>query len=94
MNCLNGYFHDVFTNSISEALIRNPNGGAIAVWASSGFTETNRQTGLDQELTNLLFNDETLTLGEAVRKSKETVFNNDVRRTWILFGDPVTALSR
>jgi len=33
MNCLNGYFHDVYSESLAEALLRAPN-GAVAVWAS------------------------------------------------------------
>src|SRR5205814_7486842 len=35
MTCLNGYFHDLFTESLAEALMKAPNGGAIAVWTSS-----------------------------------------------------------
>jgi len=33
-----------------------------------------------------------LTLGEAVRRAKAAVSDQDVRRTWILFGDPTTRL--
>jgi hypothetical protein len=40
----------------------------------------------------LLFNGESLTLGEAVKKAKGAVSDQDVRRTWILFGDPTTRL--
>ena len=35
MNCLNGFFHDVYTESLAETLIKAPQGGAVAVWASS-----------------------------------------------------------
>src|SRR5579885_2953462 len=34
MNCLNGFFHDVYTQSLAESLMLAQNGGAIAVWAS------------------------------------------------------------
>ena len=52
MNCLNGYFQDVFTFSLAEALLMNPHGGAIAVWASSGFygcipSHRSRSGGID-----------------------------------------------
>jgi hypothetical protein len=33
-----------------------------------------------------------LTLGEAVRRAKAATGDSDVRRTWILFGDPTTKL--
>ena len=35
MNCLNGLFQDVYTESLAESLLKAPNGGAVAVWASS-----------------------------------------------------------
>ena len=35
MNCLNGFFHDLYTTSLAESLITAPQGGAVAVWASS-----------------------------------------------------------
>src|SRR5206468_7282448 len=38
MNCLNGFFHDVYTESLATALMLSKNGGAVAVWASSGMT--------------------------------------------------------
>ena len=30
MTCLNGYFQDVYTNSLAEALMNAPGGGAVA----------------------------------------------------------------
>ena len=36
MTCFNGMFHDVYTESLSEALLKAEGGGAVAVWASSG----------------------------------------------------------
>jgi hypothetical protein len=32
------------------------------------------------------------TVGEAILKAKGTVRNMDIRRTWILFGDPTLKL--
>jgi hypothetical protein len=93
LNCLNGYFHDVFTNSLAEAFLRNPNGGAVAVWASSGFTETSRQTSMDSAFLQSLFNqNEPLTLGEAIFRAKQNPIEADVSRTWILFGDPLSRI--
>jgi hypothetical protein len=47
---------------------------------------------LNQELTRTLFNEESLTLGEAVKRAKGATTDPDVRRTWIFFGDPTTRL--
>jgi hypothetical protein len=58
------------------------------VWTSSGLTEHAPQLVLNKELTKLLFNGEDLTIGEAAMKAKRAVNDKDIRRTWILFGDP------
>jgi hypothetical protein len=87
MNCLNGYFHDVARDSLGEALLKAEKGGAVAAWGSSGMTMPDGQAALNQELYRQLF-DSRLTLGEAIRKAKEAIGDNDIRRTWILLGDP------
>jgi hypothetical protein len=92
MNCLNGYFHDVFTESLAEALLKAPNGGAVAVWASSTLTEPDQQAVMAQELFRRLFNGGDVTLGEAVMRAKSVVSERDVRTSWILFGDPMMKL--
>jgi hypothetical protein len=93
MTCLNGYFHDPFpTESLAESLLKTEGGGAIAVWASSGLTEPEGQSLMNKELILLLFDGESRTLGEAVMKAKAATQDMDVRRTWILFGDPTTKL--
>jgi hypothetical protein len=92
MTCLNGLFQDLYTESLAESLLKAEQGGAIAVWASSGMTQPEPQTAMNRELVRLLFNGEGLTLGEAVAMAKTSVDNQEVRRTWILFGDPTTRL--
>lgn len=88
MDCLNGFFQDVYTESLAESLLLSPNGGAVAVWASSGFTDAGPQAAMDLTLTQLLASNPRLPLGKAILISKSGVRDNDVRRTWILFGDP------
>ena len=88
MDCLNGFFQDVYTQSLAESLLLAPNGGAVAVWASSGFTDAGPQSGMDLALTNILAANPKLPLGAAILQAKSTVVDSDVRRTWILFGDP------
>jgi len=92
MTCLNGFFQDVYSDSLAEALLKAKQGGAVAVWASSGLTEPDKQAVMNKELVRLLFNGETLTLGEAAKRAKAAVSDPDVRRTWILFGDPTMRL--
>lgn len=88
MSCLNGYGHDVYVDSLAEAALKARNGGAVAVWASTGFTETQSQFALDQEFYRQLFSNQTVRLGDAIRNAKAATSHSDVRRTWVLFGDP------
>jgi uncharacterized repeat protein (TIGR01451 family) len=92
MDCLNGFFHDVYANSLSNALMFAPNGGAVAVWASSGFTNAPPQTQMDQALLSLLSANPAMPLGRAILQAKSGITDPDVRRTWILFGDPAMKL--
>ena len=93
MTCLNGYFQDPSLESLAESLLKTEQGGAVAVWASSGMTTTDKQTLMDQQFFRLLFGgDDRLTLGDATLNAKATTGDGDVRRTWILFGDPTMNL--
>jgi len=94
MNCLNGFFHDVYTESLAEALLLSKSGGAVAVWASSGLTSPEPQLQMDQNVVKLLFTEPSLTLGDATRRAKSDITDSDVRRTYILFGDPLLRLKR
>jgi hypothetical protein len=91
MNCLNGFFHDVFTESLATALMLAPNGGAVSVWASSGLTEPEPQFQMDQALMQGLFS-QSSTVGDAVLFAKSGIADPDVRKTFILFGDPMMRL--
>ncbi len=88
MNCLNGYFADTFSYSLAEAMLEAPNGGAVAVWASSTLTEPDGQQTMNAELMRQLFSGANLTIGEAINRAKLVVVDPDVRKSWILFGDP------
>jgi hypothetical protein len=90
MTCLNGFFHDPHQESLAEALLEG-SGGAVAVWASSGLTESAAQVPIDEALIRLLFSG-TTTLGDATRAAKAATSDMDIRRTWILFGDPNTKM--
>ncbi|HKW57029.1 MAG TPA: C25 family cysteine peptidase [Candidatus Acidoferrum sp.] len=92
MDCLNGFFQDVYSTSLAESLLLAPEGGAAAVWASSGFTIEPPQASMNQALLQALKANPSLPLGVAILQAKAGVTDNDVRRTWILFGDPAIAL--
>ncbi|MBV8517447.1 MAG: hypothetical protein JO197_08605 [Acidobacteria bacterium] len=94
LTCLNGYFHDVVSDSLAEALLRAPNGGAIAVWASSGLTETRPQEAAADALSSALFRSTAARIGDAMIDAQRAATDADVRRTFLLFGDPATRLNR
>ncbi|HKO45910.1 MAG TPA: C25 family cysteine peptidase, partial [Pyrinomonadaceae bacterium] len=87
LTCLNGFAHDVYDESLSESLLKAQN-GAVAVWASSGFTTPEPQFELNKEFYRLLFGPTNMRLGEAARTAKQVVSDRDVRQTWTLYGDP------
>jgi subtilisin-like proprotein convertase family protein len=93
MTCLNGYFGDPSTDSLGEALLRSE-GGAIAVWASTGMTVPTSHAMINRELLRTVFDSSGRgsTLGEAAMRAKSVIADIDVQRTWVLLGDPMTRL--
>jgi hypothetical protein len=88
MDCLNGFFQDVYETSLSTSLLLAPNGGAVAVWASSGFTDAAPQATMDQAFIGAWAANSSLPIGNAILSAKAGIIDADVRRTWIFFGDP------
>jgi hypothetical protein len=88
MTCLNGYFNDAAIDSLSEILMKDPQGGAVATWSSTGLTVPSGQTVMNKQLYQLLLSDHSMRLGDAIRQAKMVTTDFDVRRTWILLGDP------
>jgi hypothetical protein len=98
MTCLNGEFQQPQLNPLATALMNSREGGAIAVWASSGMTAPSAQSLMNQQFYTTLFQTNgpakgksaqaPLTLGQITNNAKSAVSDADVRRTWILFGDP------
>jgi hypothetical protein len=88
MDCLNGYFQDPVVLSLSEALLKAPNGGAVAAFASSGLTVAQGQHQMGEELYTQLYSGSPMALGDAIKIAKGATFDIDVKRTWIFFGDP------
>ena len=95
--CLNGAFMELGTDSLAEALLKSPQGGGIAAWASSGLTEPSGQVLVTERLYQSLFGAVTngpvpVRLGDAIRTAKGSTSDVDIRRTWILIGDPTTKI--
>lgn len=93
MTCLNGYYEGTGLDSLAESVLKAEQGGAYAVWASSGMTEPSAQAAANRELYRIIFAEGgTVRLGDAVRRAKTATADRDVRRTWVLFGDPSSRL--
>ncbi len=88
MDCLNGYFADPSLKSLAESLLSAPNGGAVASFASSGLTIPDGQHEMGLRMFQLLYGGPSMSIGDASRQAKSATADMDVRRTWILLGDP------
>jgi hypothetical protein len=88
MDCLNGFFADPALEGLAESLLKAPNGGAVASFASSGLTIADPQHAMGKKMFQLLYTGAPMAIGDASRQSKSATNDLDVRRTWILFGDP------
>lgn len=89
-NCLNGYFTAPGLVSLGEALVLAPNGGSVVSWSSSGTSDSGWQELLVSEFLRRAYQPG-VTTGDAARAAKAAV-NGDVRRTWVLLGDPLVKL--
>jgi hypothetical protein len=88
MDCLNGFFQDVYFQPLAVRLLLAPNGGGVAALASSGLNQAAPQTELDKLIVEDTFNSARPTLGESILKAKSHIGDPAVRRTYTLFGDP------
>jgi hypothetical protein len=90
MDCLNGYFVEprVAGEGIAEGLLKAPNGGSVASFASTGLTIPDGQHEMSHALYQLLYGSTPIRVGDAIIQSKAATADIDVRRTWVLLGDP------
>ena len=94
MDCLNGFFQDVYSQPLGVTLMLAPNGGAVAVLASSGLNQPLPQTTLDAGVVLHAMGATKTRLGDAIVKAKSHIGDPDVRRTFNLFGDPAMQLKQ
>jgi uncharacterized repeat protein (TIGR01451 family) len=94
MNCLNGFFQDVYDEPLAVTLMLAPNGGAVAVLASSGLNQPSPQTLFDKLIVQNAMNPPYPTLGDAIVKAKSGVPDLSLRKTFNLLGDPAMQVKR
>jgi hypothetical protein len=78
--------------SLGGLLVSDPGSGAVAVWAPSGYSNSDGARWLGQELFRSLFEKQQSTLGaaivEAVSEFHVTVGSESMTRHFVLLGDP------
>ncbi len=100
MDCMDSYFIDPRNTmmSISEAFLRNPNGGAIAVYGASGESVATGHEALDRGFLRALYHNGVKTIGQAVIASKLNLWGLgnyfELLDTYMLTGDPATIYKR
>ena len=88
LTCLNGYFVSP-SPSLSDVLLKNPNGGAVTIWASTGLTTPDVQEVMATRFYSQIGAGNFLRIGDLIKDAKSTIdFGRDVRLSWALFGDP------
>ena len=93
MTCLTGSFHRSDFETLDEALLRHENGGAVAVWGSSGLGVATGHEALSTGFFDSLLMKGEPTLGTAVLAGKLRVLthapiHDELVDTYTLFGDP------
>ncbi len=94
MDCLNGFFQDVYAQPLGVTLMLASNGGGVAVLASSGLNQPTPQVSLNALVLQNALSAQQTTLGDSVVKAKSKITDPDVRRTYILFGDPAMEMKQ
>ena len=96
MNCLNGYYHFPFFNSLSEELVKAEGKGAIAAFSPSGLSLNGPANLYHQALLQELFNGSHERLGDAVLAAQvayaETGAFPELLTIYHLLGDPALRL--
>ena len=89
LTCLNGYFMTDF-ESFSEVMLKSSNGGAVAVWASTGETTPDIQELMAERFYFKVGEGQISHLGDLINDAKSVVpAGADVRSSWALLGDPM-----
>jgi hypothetical protein len=96
MTCLEGYFQSGYTTSLSEAMVRQAQGGAIGSFAPTGLGVTQGHDYLDRGFFEALMQSGKPRVGQATIAAKVKLYaesggtNLDLLDTFNLLGDPGT----
>jgi hypothetical protein len=96
LTCFTGSFQLPASSSIDEALLRNPHGGAVAAWGSTGLGISTGHSYLAQGFMGSLMQEGNPRIGAAalagkLRLAAGTIYHHDLIDTYNLLGDPATA---
>jgi hypothetical protein len=69
MTCVGARFEEPGWSSLGESLLLDADGGSIAVWSTTGFSQNDQAVLLDEGLFRAVFGGEAATYGDAVRES-------------------------
>jgi hypothetical protein len=96
MNCLNGYFHFPYFDSLAEALVKRQDKGAIAAFSPSGLSLNGPAHRYHQALLRELVSGRHSRLGDAVVAAQEAYAETgafpELLSIYHLFGDPALKL--
>ena len=96
MNCLNGYFHFPYFNSLAEELVQAKDKGAIAAFSPSGLSLNGPANLYHKALLQELFNGSHGRLGDAVLAAQEAYAETgafpELLSIYHLLGDPALTL--
>lgn len=95
--CLAGHFEAPAMDSLAELLMRRPQGGAVAVWASSALSLNAPATDLGEAFYRAVLQEGEDTLGMAVLGARRSLpgdlFTRDTLATYNLLGDPALRIA-
>jgi hypothetical protein len=98
MTCFTGSFQVPGFQTLDENLVRQPNGGAVAAWGSSGLGIATGHQWLAEGFLNSVYEDGPGELGFAALSGKLNLATigayTDLIDTFTLLGDPATKLER
>jgi hypothetical protein len=96
LNCLNGFFHFPFFDSLAEAMVTAEDRGAIAAFSPSGLSLDEPAHRFHKILLEALLDEDNVRLGDAVLAAQERYLETgafpELLRIYHLFGDPALRL--
>ena len=97
LSCLVGRYEAPGVNSLGELLLRQTNGGAVAVWGPSGLSRNDPAARLGEAFYRTVFQEGSGTLGLAIQQARRRLaaglFAQDTLAVYNLLGDPALRIA-